>query len=87
MKCLQYWPLETGTVMTFGEFKVSLRSTEIWSDFATSQLVVTKVKFDQYTSKFPHSAVKYYMVTYKTNQTVWFLFLVCVVEKAKGQNI
>ena len=30
--------------MTFGEFKISLKSTETWSDFSTSQLVVSKVK-------------------------------------------
>ena len=44
MKCLQYWPLTIGAVVTFEECKISLKSTETWSDLSTSQLVVSKVK-------------------------------------------
>ncbi|XP_067941765.1 receptor-type tyrosine-protein phosphatase epsilon-like [Watersipora subatra] len=42
VKCLQYYPLDVGVVKTFGEFRVTLRSSEIWSDFTTNSLMVQK---------------------------------------------
>ena len=43
MKCLQYWPLEEGTVLTFDDFNIKLRSSNMFSDFSVSHLEVSRV--------------------------------------------
>lgn len=42
-KCEQYWPLETGSILKFGDISVSLISAEITADHSVNQLSVTKV--------------------------------------------
>ncbi|XP_067947071.1 receptor-type tyrosine-protein phosphatase delta-like [Watersipora subatra] len=42
VKCMQYWPLEQGVVQNFGSFKVSLKSTDMFSEFAMNRLEVTQ---------------------------------------------
>ncbi|XP_067947086.1 receptor-type tyrosine-protein phosphatase T-like [Watersipora subatra] len=42
VKCMQYWPLEQGVIQSFGSFKVSLKSTDMFSEFAMNRLEVTQ---------------------------------------------
>ena len=44
MKCLQYWPEEKDADLRIGDFNISLRSSEMFSDFAVNTLAVTKVR-------------------------------------------
>ncbi|XP_067943686.1 receptor-type tyrosine-protein phosphatase delta-like isoform X3 [Watersipora subatra] len=41
MKCKQYWPLEKNSPETFGEFRVVLKETKGYTDFAINYLQVT----------------------------------------------
>ena len=43
MKCLEYWPTEEGDVKNFGDFYVTLKSTETFADFSMNILQVSKV--------------------------------------------
>ena len=48
MKCKQYWPEVVGSELVFGDLTVTLKSTDVWSDFVTNYFMVSKVLRNNY---------------------------------------